>query len=325
MMEIVADRTSQKATLAISTMAAFILTFMSSSVNIALPAISQEFSLNAVMTGWMASAFSLGSAALLVPFGRLADIIGRKKILLVGMLLFAISSFLATIVRVDYLLILLRGIQGISTGMTAGTSVAIITSVFPPKSRGKALGINVAATYVGLSIGPFLGGLLTENLGWQSVFFFSAFWGLAVVVLIMAFLKGEWAEAKHERFDVAGSVALTLFIVLVIYGLIEMPSLTGIIAVAIGLISVLIFIWWEKKTSSPVMDLNLFRSNRTFVLSNIAVLITYSGGAGLQFPVEPLYAIYQGDVTSVCRADFDCFSYCDGNLFSAGRQVFRQG
>ena len=282
---------NRKVTLTITAISVFISPFMVASANIALPTIGKEFSMGAVLLGWVATCFLLASAAFLVPCGRLADIYGRKKMFLYGVLLFTVSSFLCAISNSIALLISFRILQGISGAMKVGTTVAILTSVFPAEERGRAIGINMAATYLGLSLGPFLGGILTQQLGWRSIFFVSAFLGLVVAVLVFWRLKGEWAEARGEKFDVVGSIAFSLSIIVVMYGFTVLPTALGIVLVLLGALGLLAFVRWEAKVESPVFNLSLFRKNAAFVFSNMATLINYISAFAMAFLLS-LYLQY---------------------------------
>jgi len=155
----------KRAALLIATLASFLTPFMVSSINIALPAMGREFSMSAVMMSWVPTSYLLAAAMFLVPFGRLADIIGRKKIFSCGMWIFTVSSLLLAFSPSAAVLITLRVIQGFGSAMIFGTGMAILTSVFPASERGRVLGINVAAVYLGLSCGPVFGGFLTQQLG----------------------------------------------------------------------------------------------------------------------------------------------------------------
>jgi len=192
----------KRVVLLIAMMSSFLTPFMSSSVNIALPSIGQELSIDAVLLGWVASAYLLAAAMFLVPFGRVADIYGRKKVFTYGVSLFTLSSLLIAISDSTLALIAFRVAQGIGGAMIFGTGVAILTSVFPAGERGRALGINVAAVYTGLSLGPFVGGFLTQTFGWRSIFLANVPIGLIVIVIVAWKLEGEWAGAKGEKFDV---------------------------------------------------------------------------------------------------------------------------
>ncbi len=122
------------------------------------------------------------------------------------------------------MLIACRVIQGIGSAMTFGTSMAILTSVYPLKERGWAIGITTATVYSGLSLGPFLGGFFTQHLGWRSLFYFNVPFGLVIIILVFWQLKGEWAEARGERIDLPGSVLYALTLLLVMVGLSLLPG-----------------------------------------------------------------------------------------------------
>ena len=156
--------------LLIAILSGFLTPFDGSAVNIALPAMAAEFHMDAISLSWVATAYLLAAALFLVPFGRIADIYGRKRIFLYGIAIFSFSSLVMTMVPATGLLIAIRILQGFGGAMIFGTSIAILTSVFPPGERGKALGIYTTAVYSGLTLGPFLGGVLTEYFGWRSIF-----------------------------------------------------------------------------------------------------------------------------------------------------------
>jgi EmrB/QacA subfamily drug resistance transporter len=228
------------------------------------------------MLGWIATAYLLSSATFLVPFGRIADIYGRKKIFTCGMVIFTLSSLFAGMASSATMLISCRVFQGIGGAMLAGTAVALLTTVFPANERGKVLGINVAVTYTGLSLGPVLGGILTHHLGWSSIFFLSAFLGLVVIGIVLGKLKSEWTGAKGERFDFAGSVIYSLGLVALVYGFTLLPAMSGVGLIVGGTIGLWAFVRWEMRTRSPVLDINLFRNSKAFTFSNLAALINYS-------------------------------------------------
>jgi EmrB/QacA subfamily drug resistance transporter len=269
----------------------FVIAFNTSSVNIALPSMGNEFAMEAVLLGWVNTAMIMAVAAVLIPAGRLADIYGRKKIFFYGTILFAISSFSCAMANSSPLIIAFRALQGISGGMTIGPSIAILTSVFPANERGRALGISVAAVYVGLTAGPFLGGVLTQYLGWRSIFFLSAGLSVPVVALISWKLRGEWAESAGEKFDLAGSLTFILALVMTLYGLTVLPGITGIALIAVGALGIFGFVRWEAKAESPVLNINLLGRNKVFILSNAANLITYSATYAVVFLLS-LYLQY---------------------------------
>ena len=287
-MDAAADRTP---VLIVATLSSFLTPFMMSSVNIALPSIGREFAMSAVYMGWVATAYLLSAAIFLVPLGRLADIIGRKRIFGYGILLStATSAFLVVSPSADAL-IFFRALQGVGGGMIFSTGTAMLTSVFPLGERGKVLGLNVAAVYFGLAIGPFLGGFFTQHFGWRSVFLVPVLLGLIIIYFIFRKLKGEWAEARGESFDMSGAIIYSMALTSVMYGFSVLPTALGIWLIMAGILGILIFVRWEMGIESPLLDVNLFRNNTVFALSNLAALINYSATFALTFLLS-LYLQY---------------------------------
>ncbi len=275
--------TSKGVVLIVAALASFVFPFMVSAVNIALPTIGEKLFVDAITLSWIATSYLLSSAALLVPLGRIADIYGRKKIFTLGIVIFTISSFSAGMANSPAILIACRVFQGMGGAMLAGTAIALLTTVFPANERGKVLGIYVAAVYFGLSLGPVLGGILTHNLGWSSIFFLGALLGLVVIIIVLRKLKGEWTGAKGERFDFGGSLIYVLGLVALVYGFTFLPATLGVGLIVGGAIGLLAFTRWEMKAKSPVLNINLFKNSRTFTLSNVAALINYSATFAITF------------------------------------------
>jgi len=282
---------SKNAVLLISTIASFITPFTASSVNIALPSIGREFAMNAILLSWVATAYLLASAAFLIPMGRIGDIHGRKRIFIYGILIYTVSSLLLSCSTSCTLLISSRIFQGIGTAMMVGTGTAILTSVFSAEERGKALGINVAAVYLGHSLGPFLGGFLTQYLGWRSIFLVNVPAGLVIIYFILWKLTGEWADEKGAKFDLTGSIIYSLTLVAIMYGFSLLPAMSGGWLIIGSVLGGLTFVRWEMKVKSPVLNLNLFRNNAVFVFSNLATLINYIAIIAVSFLLS-LYLQY---------------------------------
>ncbi len=273
----------KKAALLVASIASFLTPFMGSSINVALPSIGVAFNCNAILLSWIATSYILAAAVFLIPFGRAADIIGRKKVFLFGIILFTIASLLCGFANSVTTLIIYRVFQAVGSSMIFGTSMAIITSVFPLKERGKAMGITVSSVYSGLALGPFAGGMLTGHFGWQSIFFFVVPLGLIAIYFVLKKLKGEWADSKGEKFDWIGSVMYGIALTLIMYGFPKLSEIKGFLYLASGLGCLTIFIIWELKNSFPVLELKLFKNNITFRYSNLAALINYSSTFAIGF------------------------------------------
>ncbi|MEM2924517.1 MAG: MFS transporter [Methanocellales archaeon] len=281
----------EKSALIAVTLSSFLTPFAVSSVNVALPTIGREFAMDAISLNWVATAYLLTSAIFLVPIGRLADIKGRKKLFILGTFIFTITSFFLAISNSGAMVILLRAIQGMGGAMIFGTGVAILTSIFPVGERGKMLGINVAAVYIGLSTGPFIGGFFTQQLGWRSIFYLNIPLGFLIIAFSALRLKGEWAEAKGEEFDLAGSMIYCFMLLSIMYGFSLLPAISGAWLILMGALGMLFFILWEMRVKNPVLNLNLFRDNTVFAFSNLAALINYSATFAVSFLLS-LYLQY---------------------------------
>ncbi|MFC2035662.1 MFS transporter [Chloroflexota bacterium] len=277
--------------LVVVTMASFLTPFMGSSINIALPSIGKEFSMDAILLAWVSTSYLLSATVFILPAGRLADIYGRKKVFTYGIVTFTIASVLSATSVSTVMLIAFRVLQGIGGSMVFATGVAILTSVFPAQERGKALGIYIAAVYIGLSLGPFLGGLLTQHFGWRIIFLANLPLGLIIITGILWKLKGEWADALGERFDLRGSLIYGLAIIALIYGFSLLPKMLGVGVLVAGVAGILLFTWWETRVAHPLLHMSLFRANRVFAFSSLAALINYSATFAVAFLLS-LYLQY---------------------------------
>ncbi len=269
-------------------LSSFLTPFMASSINVALDPIAAEFSMNAVLLTWVATSYLLAAAVFLVPFGRLADICGRKRIFVYGMWLFTAASVLCALAPSSELLIAFRAFQGFASAMIFGTSVAILTSVYPLAERGRVLGLSVAIVYLGLSLGPSVGGVLTEFLGWRSLFVVMLPISAAIVWVANTRLKGEWAGCSGEPFDYAGAAIYAVSLTGVIIGLSVQPSVSGAVLIGLGSAGIVAFVLLELRLKYPVLEMKLFRESRAFTFSNIAALINYSA----TFAVTFMMALY---------------------------------
>jgi EmrB/QacA subfamily drug resistance transporter len=286
--------TTQRVALWVAILGGFITPFMGAAINIALPSMGQEFALDAIGMNWVATSYLLAAAMFLLPFGKWADIYGRKKVYAAGMFLYFLTSLLCAWARSGFWLIVFRVLQGAGGAMIFGTGIAILTSVIPPQARGRALGISTAATYLGLSLGPVAGGFMTQHWGWRSVFWAMIPMCLAVLWLVIWKLKGEWAEAREERFDYLGSLIYSVSLVVLIFGFSRLPGLTGAYCIAASVLGFLVFVKQESQAAFPIVDLALFKTNRIFAFSSLAALINYSATFAVGFLLSLYLQYIQG-------------------------------
>ena len=270
------NQTSKSAVLLSISITSFTNAFMSSATNVALPSIQRDFAADAIMLSWTVIGYMLASAVVLIPMGRLGDIYGRRKVFISGMLLFIIATLLSGLSISMNMLISMRVFQGIASAMRIAVGMAILTSVYPAQERGKAFGISSAAVYIGLTSGPFFGGIITQYLGWRYIFFLTVPLTLFVLIIILWKLKGEWADARGEKFDVPGCILYGISLVLFIYGASHIPDILGTWLALAGIAGMIIFIFWEKAIENPIFNVLLFIRNRLFAFSSIASLISYA-------------------------------------------------
>ncbi len=280
----------QRNVIFVSVITSFITTFMGSALNLSVPDIEKDFGVSAATVGWVITIYMLTCAALAVPFGRIADMIKRKKILWMGILIFSIASAASMTASNMFMLLAFRAGQGIGASMIFSTNMAILVGAFDESRRGLALGYATCANYMGLSAGPVLGGVLNYNLGWKSVF------GAAAAVSAVAFyvaLKKLPDEKKQDRhktsMDRKGNVFYVFSIIAMMYGLSEITrSKAGWLILTLGVISMIAFIKTEIKSDCPVIKVDMFIKNKAYAFSNIAALLNY----GAVFSVSYLISIY---------------------------------
>ena len=271
----------------------FICPFMGSSINIAVPTMAIEFNLNPDIITWIVNAYLIGSATVLLPFGRLADIKGRRKIYLIGLGCVCITTLLCVLMQNFYLFVFVRFLQGLSMSMIFGTSMALLVSCYPATNRGKIIGLSAACTYSGLSFGPFLGGFITDFFGWRMIFLST---GLILVCnfLLLCRIKKEWYGDKDNKFDLSGSIIYSVMIILFLYSLSDWTRHEIVHYLPlVSLVLFVLFIIEEKRAKSPLIKLALFK-NTVFSMSNLAALIHYSATFALSFVLSLYLQLVRG-------------------------------
>lgn len=270
--------------------------FLSSALNLALPDINKDLGLSAVMSGWIPTSYMLSTAIFQIPFARIADMIGRRKIFIWGVIILFVFSVLSGLATTGVTLLIYRFLSGIGSAMMFGTSTAILTSSVPAEKRGMALGTIAATVYFSLAAGPFLGGILTQYLNWHSIFFFSAALSLIVVVGGIFLIKEDWKEENKSEFDLMGSILFAIGVSSLIYGFAELPHVQGFVFIGIGIIVLIVFGIYEKKQEFPVFNVRVFLENRVFRLSSLSALINYSATFAISFMLS-LYLQYVRGLT----------------------------
>ncbi len=247
-------------------------------VNVALPSIKSDLDFSATSLQWVVSAYAILFGGTLLLGGRLADIIGRRRLFITGLLVFAASSLLCGLAWSEASLIAFRGLQGLGGAMLAPAALSLLmTSFAEGRDRNLALGIYGAASGSGAAAGVLLGGLLTSYLNWSWIFFINVPVGIAAALLAPVILRESRADLGHRHFDLAGAVTVTGGLMLLAYSLTRgtnvgwgTPSTIGLLAGAVALIGAFLLI--ELRSPWPLLPLRIFRS-RTVSVANVAMAI----------------------------------------------------
>lgn len=268
----------------------FIVPFMGTSINIALPSIGADFALDAILLSWIPTVFILANAALILPFGRLADIRGRKKIFTGGVIIFTSASALAAISTSGIFLLISVFLQGMGCSMIFGTGVALISSVFVGEERGRAYGIYVTSVYTGIVSGLILGGFLIQLFGWRTIFIFDIPFGLLLLSLLLSKFKSEWIGSEGESFDIMGSLIFIFVMVTLMQGFSTLSADTGKYLILTGILGTLIFIKYENRLKYPLLKMSIFK-NTFFTISIVGILVINLGTTAITFLLS-LYLQY---------------------------------
>ena len=273
-------------------------TFMSaldgSVVNTTLPVIRQTFSSTIAGIEWIVTIYLLVLSGLLLSFGHLGDLLGHKKVYISGFGIFIVFSALCGLAGSLPMLILFRGFQAVGAAMLQANSPAILTGSFPVRQRGQALGLQATMTYLGLTVGPSLGGWLAGELGWRSIFFINLPVGLLALILTIRFIPAGHGNAQTQRFDFAGAGVFLFGLALLLFGLNQGYTLgwdSWIIRLSLLSAGILLvgFVLIEQRSKHPMLDFHLF-SNYTFSISTISAVINYIGVYTIVF-LMPFYLI----------------------------------
>lgn len=276
--------------------ASFMNPFMLAAVNIGLPDIQEQFNCSATTLSWITNSFLLANAMVLLPLSKAADIWGRVRFFKIGLYLFTLFSLLAAFSPNITLLITMRVFQGAGAALMHVTGLAILTETYPANKRGVALGINIGAVYTGLSLGPFVGGMLTQLGGWQLIFLAVVPLGLASIVMAHVNLRNVLSSLQKHAFDYQGSIIYALAIFAFIYGGGKIKTTPGFLIWLGGIVLMVFFFIFEKQHKTPILNVKLLQNNRRFTFSNLAAFIHYSATFGVSFLLS-LYLQYSKGMT----------------------------
>ena len=274
-------------TLASVAFALFMIMLDNTIVNVALPAIQRDLGIGVSELEWVVTGYALSFAVLMLTGGKLADMFGRRRIFLIGLAIFTVSSFFCGLAGTAELLIGARVLQGVGSALMMPATLSIITATFPPRERGAALGIWAGVSAMALAIGPLVGGLITEHVGWNWIFYVNVPIGLLGLVCVRVIVRESRDTSHEQRLDLPGLISSGIALFALVFALIEAnnygwtsPTILGLFALAIA--SGVVFVLLELYQRLPMFDLTLFRDS-TFAGANAVALLVSLAMFGVFF------------------------------------------
>src|SRR6266508_4336262 len=259
-------------------------------VNVALPSIQRDLKVNVSSLEWVVNAYFLTFSVLMLTGGKLADVFGRRRMFIVGLVVFTLSSLACGLASNGETLIAARAVQGLGAALMNPATLSIITVTFPPRQRGMAMGIWVGVSAVALALGPITGGLLAEHANWSWIFFINVPIGVFAILAARIVIKETKDTSLEQRLDLPGLATSGGALLALTYALIEANAkgwtsaeiLSLFVVAAVGFAA---FIALERRQRAPMLDLSLFR-DRTFTGANLTMLLVALSMFGVFFFVS---------------------------------------
>lgn len=264
--------------------AQFLIPFMLTAVGVALPSLGGELAASAMQLGLVEQLYVVSLAMTMLIFGRLGDLVGQRRLLLPGLILFTGLTCTLAFTQSVHMVMAQRFLQGLGAAMSLSGSLALVAAAYPPEARGRKIGLVSACTYAGLSLGPVLGGYVTGHFGWRAVFLLSVPPGAAACLMCLFGMRPRAGAAAGESMDWTGAAAYAASIGLFMLGAAHAgePSL-GPLMMAAGVGGLVWFVRLESRSPAPLLDLTLLTKNRFFTLSCLAALGNYASTFGVTF------------------------------------------
>jgi EmrB/QacA subfamily drug resistance transporter len=264
-------------TLAAVAFGLFMIMLDNTVVNVALPSIQEDLGVGLSELEWIVTGYALSFAALMLTGGKVADMVGRRRVFVLGIVVFTAASFLCGVANSSEVLIGARVLQGAGAALMNPATLSIISATFPPRERGTAIGIWAGVSALALAIGPLVGGLLTQHIGWEWIFFVNIPVGIVGIAASYLFIDESKDMSHEQRLDLPGLLSSGIGLFALTYGLIEANTygwtsgrILGSFVVAV--VSLVAFVLLERNQRLPMLDLSLFRSG-TFTGANLVVLL----------------------------------------------------
>lgn len=271
----------KRTVLAAACLAIFINPMVGTMLNLALVAIGEDFQCSTHQLGWLTSVFFISSVMAMMPAAKLSDIYGKKRIFTTGILICSAGLVLSSLSRDIYMLYCFRAFTGFGTAMISCNSVSMISDVYKRRERGVALSINTACVYLGASLGPSIGGLVTDILGWRALFLIILPMMAAALLCICGF-KHNITSTPGMRMDSKGSAVYAAAVLATMLGLISLPDLYAVGLIVVGAVVMVAFVRVEMSSENPVIDMRMFR-NGPFTRSLVALFLNYAASYCINF------------------------------------------
>ncbi|MFC7548654.1 MFS transporter [Plantactinospora sp. GCM10030261] len=256
----------------------------------AIPSIQEDLNFTVAGVQWVLTGYAVTFGGLMLFFGRVADLVGRRGVFLVGVALFVVSSLLCAVAWTGGWLLAARAAQGVSAAIMAPTALSIVVSVFrDPTERNQALGVWGALGGIGATAGLLLGGVITASLGWEWLFYINVPIGITILLLVPALIDTSRTKSTSRRFDAAGAVTSTSALVLLIYAIINAPeagwaSVQTIVELAVAALLITLFLVIEARSTAPLVPLRIFKL-RGVAAGNLTILAVGLSVDGMLFPL----------------------------------------
>ncbi len=273
----------QRLLLTLITLGGFVVGLSFSLVGVIAPQIAVTFEADSVLTSWLANAFLLASLFSQLPAGRLADIVGRRRVYLGGLMLYLCGGVLCSVATDIYSLLGFRVLQGIGSSCVFATGMAALYDVFPREKRGMAGGTLIAGIYLGLTFGPLVGGFVSEYFGWRMVFLVPVPLGLLVFALMTSTLTGTPAQRPDAKFDYLGALLCVVWASAFVFGMTRLPSYLAAVMIFIGVSAFIIFVRLQLRSPQPLLRVRIFAENRMFASSLVVAFLMYTCTAASMF------------------------------------------
>ncbi len=274
----------------------FITPLLSTMMNLSLVSIGEDFDVGSHDLAYVNSSFLLASVIFMVPFSKLADIVGKKRMFAIGLLIIMAGCILASMAPAFWVVILGRAIIGVGAAALVTVSVSMLTDVIPYTRRGRTIGYQTMCIYLGLSLGPAIGGTLNDLIGWRFLFLITIPLALASILIMLHGFKQEIAMDRGGVFDFKGSVVYGIAILLSMGGVMNLPETWALIALVIGLVLMVVFVKMQLATPHCLLEMRLFK-NWVFAGSCIATFMSYAASFSMSFFMA-LYLQSIGEMSS---------------------------